>query len=55
MRKEMKTYVFIIQTAWLTDVDFAVTASSIDEAYNKVVQEWPVKSGHRAFFQYSYE
>jgi hypothetical protein len=50
----MKTYVFIIQTAWLTDVDFAVEAENSEQARIMVDKEWPPKNGHRAFFNYSY-
>jgi hypothetical protein len=50
----MKTFVFIIQTAWGTDVDFSVNAENIKEAINLVSIEWPVKNGHSLFFNYSY-
>jgi hypothetical protein len=50
----MKTFVFIIQTAWLTDLDEAVNAMTINEAYEIVELMWPKKSGHRIFFTYSY-
>jgi hypothetical protein len=50
----MKTFVFIVQTAWLSDIDFAVTAYSVSEARLLAEKEWPPKNGHKLFFQYSY-
>jgi len=45
----MKTYNFIIQTAWGTDVDFSVKADNIDDAYMAAEKEWPKEAGHRIF------
>jgi hypothetical protein len=50
----MKTFVFIIQTVWLTDVDFGVQAENIQQARELAEKEWPPKSGHKIFYNYSY-